>query len=257
VSATDGLETITHGFTITVIPNPSPTSTILGPADGKRITSDGVLLQWKGADDGEEPMRYDIYLGQPQTEVSMLDIGVLFAEDVEGTSIHTGSVEIGKTYYWTVVPKDIYSTGICTNDVFSFVVNIPPTIQQFSIPDAKVGEEFRLTLRGSDLNSDDMEFALEEGPSDMELFNGMITWTPGVSQVGTHTVNISLSDGYETVYKEFGIIVTEIEVAPEPDDKGSPIVLIIIMVVIVLALAGAGVGVFLYLKNRKIPEEQE
>jgi len=257
VSATDGLETITQGFTITVIPNPSPTSTILGPDDGKRITSAGTLLEWEGTDDGEEQLRYDIYLGDSNTHVSMLETSVLWKEDVEETSIHTGEVEPGKTYYWTVIPKDVFSSGICTNDVFSFSVNIPPTIQDFTVPEAKVGVEFRLTLMGSDLNSDDLVFTIVEGPTGMEIFDGMITWTPSESQVGTHTVNVSLSDGYETIYEEFEVTVAEKEIIDEPDDKESPIVLIIIIIIVILILAGAGVGLFLYMKKKGEEEPTE
>jgi hypothetical protein len=250
VSASDGEETITHGFTITVIPNPSPTSTILGPSEGKRITSEGVLLEWEGVDDGEETLKYDIFLGISHTDVSFLNVNVLWMEDVEETSIHTGELDPGKNYYWTVIPKDLFSSGTCSNGVFSFTINIPPSIQEFSIPEAKIGVEFRLTLRGSDLNGDDLEFDLEEAPSGMDIFNGMITWIPSESQVGKHTINVSLSDGYETVYIEFEATVAEKEIVDEPDDKGSPIVLIIIIVVVILILAGAGYGIFLSLKNK-------
>jgi hypothetical protein len=257
VSATDGEETITHGFTIIIIPNPSPTSTILGPEDEKRITSDGVLLEWEGTDDGEEPLTYDIYLGKSQTQVSLLDTIVLWMEDVEGTSIDTGPLEAGKTYYWTVIPKDIFSSGTCTNNVFSFSVNVPPSITGYTVPEAKIGVEFRLTLMGSDPNNDDLEYSIIEGPVGMEIFDGMITWTPVESQVGTHTVNVSLSDGYETIYEVFQVEIAEEEIVVESEDKGSPIVPLIIVIVIVLFLAGAGIGAFLFLKSKKETETEE
>jgi hypothetical protein len=250
VSATDGLEIIAHAFSIIVIPNPSPTSTILGPEDGKRVTSEGVLLEWEGKDDGEEPLYYDVYLGISRTDVAMLHRSVLWMEDIEDTSIQTGELERGKIYYWTVIPKDIYSPGICTNDIFSFSVNIPPSIQDFNVPVAYVREEFRLNLIGSDLNGDNVEFTLEEGPGGMEIFNEMITWTPGASQVGTHTVNVSLSDGYETIYEEFEVEVAEKDIIDTPDENGSSIVLIIIIIVVILILAGAGIGIFFYVKKK-------
>jgi hypothetical protein len=211
----------------------------------------GATLSWEGLDDGEIPLKYDIYLGTSQTDVSMLNSNVLWMEDVEGTSISTGVVEQGKTYYWTVIPKDIYSSGMCTNGVFSFSVNVPPSIQEFSIPEAKIGIEFRLSLSGSDLNGDDLEFNLEEGPAGMDIFEGMISWIPSESQVGTHTVNVSLSDGFETIYKEFEVEVVEGQVISEPDEKGSPIFLIIMIILIVLIFVGAGIGFFLYLRKKK------
>jgi hypothetical protein len=257
IYATDGKEIINHGFTITVIPNPSPTSTLLSPIVGKRITSMGILLEWGGEDDGEDPLKYDVYLDQSQTQVSMLDQSVLWMEDIEGTSIHTGEVEIGMTYYWTVIPKDNFSSGICTNDVFSFSVNIPPSIQEFSIAEAKIGVEFRLALSGSDLNGDELGFNLEEGPEGMDIFEGMVTWTPTENQVGTHTVNVSLSDGYEIIYEVFEVTVTEKEILSEPDEGGSPIALIIIIIIVILVLAGAGVELFLYMKKRGKEETRE
>ena len=103
---------------------------------------------------------------------------------------------------------------------------------------------------GSDLNSDDLKFAIEEGSAAMDIFNGMITCIPAESQVGTHTVIISLSDGHETIYKEFEVEVAEKEMISEPDDKGSPVVLMIIIIVVIIILVGAGVGIFLFMKNK-------
>lgn len=257
VSATDGEDSIFHAFTIQVIPNPSPTSTLLGPEDGSRITSKGILLEWEGNDDGEEPLRYTIYLGQSETEVSLNKQNVLWIEDIEGTSIQTGEVERGKTYYWTVIPIDLFSSGICSSDVFSFVVNIPPSLQEFNVQKAKVGTEFRLNLAGSDLNNDDLEFALEEGPDGMELVSGMISWTPAEGQKGTHTVNISLYDGYEYVYKEFNVEVEEEEIVTTPNENGFPIWIIILIILIILLLTGGGIGAFLFLKKRKMISEEE
>ena len=284
ITASDGKDSITHEYTIMVMPNPSPTSTILDPGDGTRVTSEGILLEWEGEDDGEEPLKYDIYLGTSETSVLMMDTGeddgeetlkydiylgisrtdvamlhssVRWMEDVEGNSIHTGEVEPGKTYYWKVIPKDIYSSGTCNNDVFSFSVNIPPTIIGYTVSEVKIGVEFRLTLMGSDLNNDDLEFSLVEGPAGMEIFEGMITWIPAESQVGPHMVNISLSDGYETIYEEFEVEVADKEIIDDTDEKGSPIVLIIVIILIILILAGAAVGIFLYMKKKGEEELKE
>jgi hypothetical protein len=251
IIATDGIVTISHGFTLTVIPNPSPISTLSEPENGKRITSYGIMLKWEGEDDGKEPLKYDIYLGLSETEVSLQRESTLWMVDFEEKKIHTGELETGKTYYWTVIPKDIYSSGACGNGVFFFYVNVPPSIQEISIPEATIGVEFRLSFAGSDLNNDDLEFHLQEGPSGMELLNGMITWTPLKSQIGTHIVNISLSDGYETIFKEFEVTVTEKEEVSEPDERGSPVVLIIVAIIVILVvLGGAGVGLFLFMKNK-------
>lgn len=80
---------------------------------------------------------------------------------------------------------------------------------------------------------------------------------PSESQVGTHTVNVSLNDGYETIYDEFEIEVTEQEIISEPDEKGSPIILIIFIILFILILIGVGVGVFFYLKKQNGLEKTE
>ncbi len=166
-------------------------------------------------------------------------------------------MEQGVTYYWTVIPKDIFSTGSCCSEVFSFVVNTPPSFDDFTIPEAEIGIEFRLNLASSDHNGDDLEFVLEDRPTGMEIYDGVILWTPIESQVGTNAVNVSLTDGYETTYNEFEVEVAEKEIVSEPDDGGSPIVLIIIIILVVLLLAGAGIGAFLFLKKKGEEEPTE
>jgi len=269
VYATDGNVIITHEFTITVIPNPPPTSTIISPDDGARITSDGILLVWKGMDDGEEALKYDIYLGESYRDISIHDRSVLWLENIKETSVNTGRVEMGKTYYWTVIPKDIFSSGICINDIFSFTVNIPPSIKEFTIPVVNVGNEFRVNLMGLDLNSDDLEFSLEKGPNEMELSNRTVTWTPSEGQVGTHTVNLSVSDGYEIIYKEFEIVVSEKEIPPEsegevtsediphgPKKEFSPLIVILIILVMILMLVGLG-SLFFIMNKKRIGRSEE
>jgi len=269
VSATDGNATIIHEFVITVIPNPPPISTILSPDDEARITSEGILLEWKGMDDGEEPLKYDIYLGESYRDISIHERSVLWLENIEETSVNTGRVEMGKTYYWTVIPKDAFSSGICINDIFSFTVNIPPSIKEFTVPVVYVGDEFRVNLMGLDLNSDDLEFSLEKGPNGMKISNRTVTWTPSESQVGTHTVNLSLSDGYETVYKEFEIEVSEKVIPPESEGevngedippgpkKGfSSLIIILIIIVVFLPLVGLG-SLFFFLNKKRIWKSEE
>jgi hypothetical protein len=86
----------------------------------------------------------------------------------------------------------------------------------------------------------------------------MIIWTPLESQVGTHSVNISLTDGYETVYTEFDVEVSDKEVIDDTDGKGSSTVLIaIIIVVVILILAGIVIGLFFYMNKKSEKESTE
>ncbi|MGA1873075.1 MAG: putative Ig domain-containing protein [Thermoplasmatota archaeon] len=250
VTATDGSETIYHSFTITVEPNPSPRSTLIGPPDGKRITSKGILLEWKGEDDGEEPLLYDVYLGTFESDVSVLNKIYLWREDLKVTSVHTGELEAGKTYFWTVVPKDGFSSGSCTSGVFGFTVNKPPRFEEFTVPGAHVGTEFRLMIEGSDGNNDDLEFILISGPEGMELLNGMMSWVPSADQIGPHLINVSLSDGYEEVYLKLTVEVLEEEVVQEEDEEGTSYLWLIILAILVLVIIVIGIGVFLFMRTR-------
>jgi hypothetical protein len=256
ITATDGKEHITHWFSLIVIPNPSPTSTLLEPENERRVPSQGILLEWEGEDDGEEPLLYDIYLGTSEAGVSELNVKFLWNQDVTGISIQTGPLDGGETYYWTVIPKDIFSIGSCTNGVFSFTVNNPPTFDSYSIPEAITENEFRLNLKGSDQDGDDLKFTLINSPNGMEIFDGVILWNPSVNQIGTNEVNVSLSDGIETVYDEFEVVVSEKEVDTGSDSNGS-ILLPIIIIGVILVLIGAGIGALLYLKNKTIKEPEE
>jgi hypothetical protein len=256
ISATDGIETIYHAFTIRVIPNPSPISTILDPRDGKRVTSRGVLLEWEAEDDGEEPLKFDIYLCQSRADVLNRKSCALLMENFDGTSIHSGELEKGMTYYWTVIPKDCYGCGSCCSDVYCLMVNTPPTLDEFTVPLAREGEEFVLTLYGRDLDGDDIEFSIIDPPRGLDILNGIIIWTPLGNQTGTQTLNISLSDGYDTVYREVQVNVRETELVQSDDDKGgSSLAWVIIVIAVVVILMAGAAGLLLLLRRKQTSEE--
>jgi hypothetical protein len=261
ITSSDGIESITHSFTIRVNPNPSPSTKLLKPDDIGKITSKGTTLEWEYEDDGYGLVLFDVYLGKSYTAVSMCQSETLLTKDITTTFIDTGELDKGTTYYWTVFPKDIFSTGYCKNDVYSFKVNTPPELVSIDDKTITPGRELTLTFESSDLDSDLLEFSLIEAPEGMELYSNMKTiyWTPTIHQVGDHVVVIDAFDGLEHSNISFKVTVEEAFLEPGEDEGGSSIVLIIIIIlVVVLIMIGAGIGVFLFLKKKKEsgPEEK-
>jgi hypothetical protein len=253
VSATDGIETIVHGFSIKIIPNPSPASRLMKPDDLGKVTSEGIILEWEFDDDGYGPVVFDVYLGTSHTAVSMFQSETLFGKDLKTASVETGELEQGTTYYWTVVPKDIFSTGYCKNDVYSFRVNTPPEFSSIADRTITPGKELTLTFECSDLDSDSLEFTFLESPEGMELYSNMMTvyWSPTINQVGEHIMVIDAFDGLEHANISFTVTVEELTVEPEDEDGGSNVAFIVMIIVImILLLIGAGIGALLFFKSR-------
>jgi hypothetical protein len=61
----------------------------------------------------------------------------------------------GVKYYWTVVPYDGSSRGICTNSVRSFRLNTPPTLDPVGLQEISTGEEFKMLLSSTDEDIED------------------------------------------------------------------------------------------------------
>jgi hypothetical protein len=261
ISATDGLETIVHGFSIRIIPNPQPASRLLKPDDIGRITSDGTILNWEYEDDGYGAVVFDVYLGTSNTAVSLFQNEALFEKDLTTTSIETGELEQGATYYWTVIPKDIFSTGYCRNDVFSFRVNTPPEFSTIDDRTIKPGIELSLNFDCLDAESETLEFSLLEAPEGMELYSNIMTiyWLPTIHQVGEHVVVIDAFDGLEHSNISFKITIEEELIEPDDEDDGgvSIALLVVIILFLVVIMIGTGIGIFLYLKRKKEPPSEE
>jgi len=157
----------------------------------------------------------------------------------------------GKTYYWTIIPDDGCTYGKCLSGVFSFRVNNKATVRSVEDQSAQAGKEFMVKVTGSDLDQDDtLTYRISSGPSGMTIRDsGMIVWTPKDSQVGVHTVKVTISDGYEESVLSFRIEVSE--------GEGSGLGLIIGVVVGFLVLIIIGLLLYIFVLRGKGEEEKK
>ncbi len=251
VSAWDGLAFTNRTFTITVLASEPPEVELIGPGDGEKGASTGAILSWEGIDPEGESITYDIYLHQTEVYVQGYREEAIYEEEYDGTNITLSDLDPGKTYFWTVIPNDGCSDGLCTSGVMSFRVNYKPTFK--TIEDQKISAvtNFKFKISCTDQDSEDLSnlrYSLAEAPDGMTISDetGMIRWTPKDNQVMLHTVTVEVTDGIETNTATF-----EIEVGKAESSSSSLFMIIIIAVVIILL----ALGIFLLFKMKKKMDE--
>jgi len=91
------------------------------------------------------------------------------------------------------------------------IFNIRPVVE--AIPDqiGKEGQEFTYQVIAYDPNSGELTYSLTEKPEEMEIGSstGLITWTPGESQIGTFTVEVEVSNSNSFRVRRFEITIEE------------------------------------------------
>ena len=99
--------------------------------------------------------------------------------------------------------------------------NFNPVIEVISDQTGKVGQEFTYQVIAYDPDSGELIYSLTEKPDEMQIgsSDGLITWTPGESQIGTFTVEVKVSNANSFSVKQFKITIeviflTSIEVSP-------------------------------------------
>jgi hypothetical protein len=145
---------------------------------------------------------------------------------------------------------------VFVNQSFKVLVsssNHKPTV--VSIPDAtiKVGKTFVYSVVAADVDSGDtLTYSTDGQTSGMTISaTGVISWKPIKSQVGEHTVTVTVSDGK-------GSVSTNFKVTVKPKDKTQTgldmrIVAVIALVLIIVIIA----VVALLLSRKKSPPEEE
>ncbi|MFV1450182.1 hypothetical protein VBZ51_13590 [Maribacter sp. HS] len=117
-------DSINHGSSLWTFKNIGPweTSTAplaaiaISPVSGASIsqTSTTVNLIWKGEDEDNDILNYDLYFGESE-------IPEIFIENIETTRYNDIPVEAGNTYYWKIVTRD-YVGNETSSSVFNFNV---------------------------------------------------------------------------------------------------------------------------------------
>jgi hypothetical protein len=269
VYVTDGHELISSSFNISVILNPHPTTQLIAPTNNSIVSLIGAELKWIGFDDLDDPLTFDLYLSSSKTSIIKLAESARILNNTKATSYFVEGLNMGRTYYWTVIPQDGFRYGVCLDGLYNFEINSPPEISSISSQKATVGKELIIEIKASDTSADQMQnlqFGLENAPEDMtiEPTTGLLSWTPTKEQVGEHGIKVWVSDGIDKTNITF-----EIEVVEKPLEKESPgifsfsiIIIIIIIVFIVILLLIFFIVCSKRKKGKKIeksipPENQE
>ncbi len=239
--ATDGEEVISHIFHLDVIFDPSPITTLISPLNGSTIGGP-VILDWEGSDNGELPLTYDIYLFDSKSDVLSMNEWAMIGEGINETEFQVNDLEIGNTYFWTIIPHDQYSMGICIDEAFSFYLNSPPETTLISPKDEAVVSNHGLVLRcsGTDAELDTIEYhfyiSMEIGDlenlTEKAHFIGTSSFPPQDIQPGvTYYWTVIGKDDYEFGECLNGIYRFTVNIPPEFDtiedqevDAGSDLV---------------------------------
>ncbi len=247
ISASDGGLSIQQDVHLVVTPNSYPSTMLLFPLDGSSIRRSDIVLRWMGSDPEEDVFSIDIYLDPDLSKVLILDPLIKVSSDLDIEYFTPGELEIGETYFWTVIPKDSHSQGLCNSGVFKFHVNTPPMINNPGNRILDVGKEMNFVISGSDqdpMDSNSLIFSLVRSPDGMTISedSGRIRWTPKNNDVGDHQITVAISDNKDTTNTSFNLIVSEsISDTTDPSDdlngtSDSGVILIIISSILVLMI---------------------
>ena len=75
------------------------------------------------------------------------------------------------------------------------VQNLPPEITSTPVTTAAPGGPYRYDVRATDPNGDQLTYELVQAPDGMTIDQlGRITWQPGTEHLGSHNVEIRVTD---------------------------------------------------------------
>lgn len=256
ITVSDGELEAIYEFEIHVKKTQPPTATLISPQDGMRASYRKPVIRWEGSDPENEPLTFDVYLGENQVFVLALKQETLFISGYMGTSAELSGLEAGKTYHWLVIPFDGGSYGTCLSNSFSFDLNSPPKIAELGMQEAVSGEQFKLLIQAQDDDQGDLtklRYSIDEGPTGMIIgeHTGLITWTPTKGQELLFNVIINVTDGIDYTQKSFVIEVT----SPEKSEDPSAVIPIFIGVIILILIATI-VIVFIVIRRKKQSEDE-
>ncbi|MFQ5559246.1 MAG: DUF2341 domain-containing protein, partial [Nitrospinota bacterium] len=87
--------------------------------------------------------------------------------------------------------------SVVASDSMSLIYNSPPKIISNALLTAEVEKPYRYHVFATDLDSDNLYFALLSGPEGMSMdpLSGLVSWTPSSTQTGLHPVEVTANDG--------------------------------------------------------------
>jgi hypothetical protein len=102
---------------------------------------------------------------------------------------------------------DLFDTQTFVLEVLS--VNDPPVFTSIPGTDAKAGEKYNYDADAVDPDSSNLTYSLIISPPGMavDTSSGLISWTPGVLQAGSHNIIIEVSDGNLSALQSYILFV--------------------------------------------------
>ncbi len=139
-----------------------------------------------------------------------------YAAVVPGTDGDTIIVSASNTYHTT--QRSIELAGVMRG--VDLLLNQsagpqPPNITSTPVLTALEDTPYVYMVEASDANNDPLTYSLIHAPSSMNISSSVVTWTPQQSDVGNHTIQISVSDGSYAAVQTYTLEVLNTDDAPE------------------------------------------
>ncbi|MFH1073177.1 MAG: S8 family serine peptidase [Nanoarchaeota archaeon] len=200
VTASDGFESVSRDFFLTI--NNVNRAPVLASIGNRQVFEDSLFTLDADASDPDN-----------DNLIFTDDSGLFAINPATGLVTFTPKNEQVGSHLITLTVSD---SNLSDSEVFTLTVvntNDPP-IAAFIPPQAvQEGNPFVLQVNASDPDNNTLTYS-----DDTDLFNisqtGLVSFTPTNADVGTHIINITVSDSIAAVSRLLNLIVTETNAAP-------------------------------------------
>mgnify|MGYP002630370552 CR=1 FL=1 len=110
------------------------------------------------------------------------------------------------TFTLNVSDLDSFDTQTVTINVAN--VNRLPVITSSAPTTATAGHQYTYNISATDADANPLIYQLTTSPTGMSIVGNIITWTPGVNQVGTNAVALRVTDGTGDATQTFNVEVS-------------------------------------------------
>ena len=212
---------VTNSFPLASVTQCSKKSTPpVAPLDltGSISISSGIIsLNWTAGDDTETA--YDIQR-KNSSYGNFASIGTTSAESYEDSTITKGN-----SYWYRVFARNANGKSVGSNVIQISFLNTPPSMNLSSTISVNEGVIEVLDVGATDADGDSLTYSLGSQHSSNDATNFSIS-SSGVISFNSapdyenpsdydtdniYTINVSVSDGTETVIQDIGIVVKDIE----------------------------------------------
>ncbi len=214
LQVSDGSLTDEQTFTIEVTnTNDAPTITSTAPIQAQVEVEYTYNVEAEDVDVGDV-LTYSLTQGSGNATINSLT-GVL--------SWTPAAAEEGEQQLGVRVEDN---NGVFDEQTFTVTVQLQPEPPEFTstpVVTALEDETYTYQASATDPNQDPLTFALVSGPEGMSVSEeGLVQFIPTNSQVGTHAIILSVTDGLHTVNQEYTLTVNNVN--DDPVITSSPII---------------------------------